>query len=254
VKFNLTKRKSRSPPPPPTLVASKRELSLSSKRSAKSRALEALSNQQKQPSTKASSLANATANKSTVDLFGKTKSSLSNTNDLEEIEGELSDQERDKSNIDDEGEEPEDYYEESIDIDEDEDIETNEEKDEAEEEEDEEEEEESESSKLFRPFKKIRSSARAKSGNSDFSSASSRHYSNHQKSNNAEAINDLDSETKSNEKSRLRKQSNSSNRSLSKVESPPATSSRTVVPHKKARLSTDLPWTAYSAPEIEKSN
>ena len=181
--------------------------------------------------------------------------------DLEEIEGELSDQERDKSNIDDEGEEPEDYYEENIDIDEEEeeaeDIETNEEKDEVEEEEDDDdgdEEEESESSKLFRPFKKIRSSARAKSGNSDFSSASSRHYSNHQKSTNAEAINDLDSETKVTEKYRLRKQSNSSNRSLTKVESPPATSSRTVVPHKKARLSTDLPWTAYSAPEIEKSN
>ena len=215
----------------------------SSKRSAKSRAIEALAN--KKINSKKSSLANATANKSTVDLIGKTNSSESNTNDLDELEEELSDQEINKSFIEDENEdEDSDKYEENIDI-----------SDEEEEEEEElgEELEENEESRLFRPFKKIKSSAREKSGSSDFSNASARKHANNISHTETTSTSDLETEPKSIEKYRLRKQSNSSNRSLSNLESFPTTSSRAVVPNKKARLSTDLPWNVYSPGEIEKS-
>ena len=216
----------------------------SSKRSAKSRAIEALAN--KKINSKKSSLANATANKSTVDLIGKTNSSESNTNDLDELEEELSDQEINKSFIEDDNEdEDSDKYEENIDI--------SDEEEEEEEEELGEELEENEESRLFRPFKKIKSSAREKSGSSDFSNASARKHANNISHTETTSTSDLETEPKSIEKYRLRKQSNSSNRSLSNLESFPTTSSRAVVPNKKARLSTDLPWNVYSPGEIEKS-
>ncbi len=210
-----------------------------SKRSAKSRAIEALAN--KKINSKKSSLANATANKSTVDFIGKTNSSESNTNDLDELEEELSDQEINKSFIEDDNEdEDSEKYEENIDISD-------------EEEEDEEELQEKGESRLFRPFKKIRSSAREKSGSSDFSNASARKHANNISNTETASASDLETESKPSEKYRLRKQSNSSNRSLSKLENFPTTSSHTVVPNKKARLSTDLPWNVYSPSEIEKS-
>ena len=172
------------------------------KRSAKSKAIEALTSVNKLTRT---SLANATANKSTVDLFDELSS-----NDLEELEDEDDTQEsrigHEASHVD---------------------LKTNAE----------EEPEVEEDSRLF--HKKRRSSTRTKSGSSDLSNASSRLHSHksHIESATVAAGNeeeesdiDADSKFKTVEKYRLRKQSSSSNRSTSKVDT------HVSVPHKKARL------------------